>query len=100
MIKLETDYENENTVKYFNTLQECEEYLYVFKDHWCNVKWKEPIKVSDISNSNEKEYMKKSPKERAEADLSWGFSMMKLKGGEELNKDQSVFLDDFLKTIV
>lgn len=67
-----------NITRYFTTYQECLNYIYVFKDHWCNVIWTMPVKI-DIK---EVPYLEitlmeiKTAKQRAEDDLAWGFNAM------------------------
>jgi len=78
---------------YFHTMQDCNDFLYVFKDHWCNVPWEKPREVSDdfpISRI-QRESMDKPPKKRAGSSLSWGFSLVKrLNIG--LSKRQNLFV--------
>lgn len=82
---------------YFHTMQDCNDFLYVFKDHWCNVPWEKPREVSDdfpISRI-QRESMDKPPKKRAESSLSWGFSLVK-----RLNIDLSESQNLFVKNMV
>lgn len=62
---------------YFRNEEDANAYLYVFKDHWCNLKWSLPVVVRDSRvPSKYTKYIDMDPKERAEADLSWGFAIM------------------------
>lgn len=77
MIKLESINRYPNTEFYFNTIEECERFKYVFRNHWAGVKWKDPVNVSKNDIPYKKlEYMKryKTPEEYAEANLKWGFN--------------------------
>lgn len=96
LIKLETNCANSREVFYFHNMSDCKDFLYVFKDHWCNVPWKTPIEIPDDTyiTSKERVCMDKPPKKRAEDNLSWGFSLVRLLG-IELNKNQSTFVSSF-----
>lgn len=62
---------------YFRNEEDANAYLHVFKDHWCNLKWSLPVVVRDSRvPSKYTKYIDTDPKERAEADLSWGFALM------------------------
>lgn len=85
---------------YFHTMQDCNDFLYVFKDHWCNVPWENPKEVSDdfkISESQRKS-MDKPPKERAESNLSWGFSLVK-RLGIDLTESQNLFVKGMVERL-
>lgn len=64
---------------YFHTIQDCNDFLYVFKDHWCNVPWEKPREVPNdfLIGENQRKSMDKPSKERAESNLLWGFSLVK-----------------------
>lgn len=96
MIKLETNCANNREVFYFHNMSDCKEFLYVFKDHWCNVPWETPIEIPDDTyiTSRERICMDKPPKKRAEDNLSWGFSLVRFLG-IELNKNQLSFVSSF-----
>ncbi len=65
---------------YFRNEEDANAYLYVFKDHWCNLKWSLPVVVRDSRvPSKYTKYIDMDPKERAEADLSWGFAIIENK---------------------
>jgi hypothetical protein len=89
MIKLETNY-TPSSVFYFRTLDDCRKFLYVFKDHWCNVKWKPPVEVPDGTSisSTQRAQIGVDPKKRAEANLSWGFNYARLHGDDGLTPRQ------------
>ena len=67
-----------NQTFYFETLQDCYDFLYVFKDHWCNVKWTEPFEINERKVPVEqRNYIKgKNAKQRADNALNWGFSSL------------------------
>lgn len=79
MVKLEVNDKINYEVLYFHNMKECNEYLYVFNDHWCNVPWKSPVEIPDDADIpyQDRACMDMPPKKRAEADLSWGFSLVK-----------------------
>lgn len=98
MIKLESNFNNSfDATFYFKTMKECEEFLYVFKDHWCNVPWKKPVEVSDDIKISEykRNDLNNSPKERAESNLSWGFSNCRFHN-IGINNTQSAFVNNFI----
>ena len=101
MIKLESDYGWNDSIKYFNTIEECNEYMKVFKDHWCNIRWKTPVVVPDNTSLTdyEKSRLLKSPKERAESNLSWGFNMERFYGDDKLTNNQITFVNNLVKEI-
>jgi len=83
---------------YFHTMQDCNDFLYVFKDHWCNVPWEKPREVpNDFPISkNQRKSMDKSPKERAESNLSWGFDHTKWLE-IDLNEKQNSFVKSMVE---
>lgn len=97
MVKLEAKDTIFVGIFYFHNVKDCREFMDVFKDHWCNVPWKEPIEIPDDTyiSSEERRYMDKSPKKRAEDNLSWGFSLER-RLGICLTNEQN----DFVKSIV
>lgn len=105
MIKLETNYENEarNVTFYFRTQDDCDKFIYVFKDHWCHVRWKDPVIISDREIINLSDYDRKSldedPKERAESDLSWGFNLARYYNDNVLTSDEQSFINNLIKDI-
>ena len=100
MIKLETNYQNSDAF-YFRTLDDCNKFLYVFKDHWCNVKWKSPVEVSDnISLSRFQRYaLDKDPKDRAQSNLSWGFNLARRHDDDKLNREQQIYLNRLMEEL-
>lgn len=72
MVKLTC--QNDGTYFLFNSKEDAEEFIHVFKDHWCNISWGviEEAEKDDIT-SNKTKYIDLNPKERAEDNLSWGF---------------------------
>ena len=100
MIKLETKRVPFGGAFYFYNMADCEAFMYVFKDHWCNVPWRAPVEVpdwTDITDSQRKA-MDKNPKQRAESNLSWGFSLCRALG-IDLNDDQKVCLAGLMKEL-
>lgn len=96
MVKLETDLETRNETMYFKTMEDCKEYLYVFKDHWCNLPFKDPVEIQDstIIDSKYRNYLDIPPKQRAESDLQWGFNLVNFLG-IGVTKEQKEFLELF-----
>lgn len=81
---------------HFHNIEECEAFLYVFRDHWCNVEWRPPAHMQDNSQVEDIEYMNIPPKQRALSNLSWGFNIAK---DLTVDQERSVLLmqNDFLK---
>lgn len=82
MVKLRTnfgDYRNESTF-YFRNMEQCDQFISVFKDHWCNIPWLKPIDLGDnvIIPNYALRMIDIDPKDRAIANLSWGFNMAKV----------------------
>lgn len=98
MVKLEAKDTTFGGIFYFHNMEDCEEFLYVFKDHWCNVPWKEPILISDNEYvcNDYKRYMDISPKKRAEDSLSWGVSIVNYHR-INLNEEQNNFIKSFIE---
>lgn len=66
---------------YFKTMEDCDTFKYVFKDHMCNVPWEQPIEACSFPEMtnlqrHHMEEMSKDIKKYAESNLSWGFSIM------------------------
>lgn len=63
---------------YFHTMDECNEFLNVFKENSCNVNWTEPREIPDKTKikNGDRELMEKSPADRANNALDWGFEMV------------------------
>lgn len=64
-------------VFYFKDMEDCERFLYVFKDHYCNVPWDEPEESDEFSNMDVNDIydMDEDPVDRADRSLGWGFSL-------------------------
>ena len=74
---MSTSYPHKATF-YFKNIEDCNKFLYVFKDHFCNVPWETPKEIPDNSiklSENEKRTLDKDPVKRAQDNLSWGFSL-------------------------
>lgn len=97
MIKLEANNAITGGAFYFYNIDDCRKFMYVFKDHWCNVPWKEPVEISDSTyiDSNARRYMSVPPKKRAEDNLSWGFNLVK-RLGINLNNEQNDFVNSMM----
>lgn len=69
------------TTFYFRTMQDYEDFIYVFKDHWCNVPWSKPVEAVDFPEMTraDRNCMQKytTGKDLAEKNLDWGFSLVK-----------------------
>ena len=91
MVKLEAKDTTFGGIFYFHNMKDCKDFMYVFEDHFCNVPWKAPIELSDDTyvNSDVKRSMDKSPKERAENSLSWGFNLERRLGIGLTNKQNN-----------
>ena len=75
MIKLTSKNKLHNVSFYFNDMKDCNKFLYVFKNHWCNVKWENPVEISN--NTPIPDYYRRylgKPEELAEDNLKWGFN--------------------------
>lgn len=82
-------------------MNDCEKFIYVFKDHWCNIEWENPAKVPDnlkISDY-ERKALDKDPVERAESNLSYGFNLVRYCGKDKLIKEQSLFIKEIIKEL-
>ena len=79
MVKLETDGIMHEVKFYFKNMNDCVAFMHVFKDHWCNVPWKEPIEIPDDTNITkvQREMMNLDPRIRADKNLSWGFNALR-----------------------
>lgn len=62
---------------YFHNLDDYKEFMEVFKKNNCNVNWGAINEIPDNTKikPTERSLMDKSPTERAENALSWGFNM-------------------------
>lgn len=89
----------DGTKFYFYTLADVNAFLYVFKDHWCNISWEGPeeISINEVPKDRIMK-MKKNPKERAESNLSWGFNLAKM-CGKDINDEQIAFIGNFINNI-
>lgn len=96
MVKLEAKDTQFGGIFYFHNMEDCNEFLYVFKDHWCNVSWEDPLVIPDDSNISQEDgkEMDVSPKKRAEENLSWGFNLVRDKD-IGLTKVQRFFVELF-----
>lgn len=97
MIKLEAADTTFGGVFYFHNMKDCEDFMYVFEDHFCNVPWKQPVEMPDTTpiRFEEKKDMNKPPRERAESNLSWGFNLTH-RLGIGLTDEQN----DFVKSVM
>jgi len=97
MIKLTSKNNWNKGVFYFRTMEDCNEFLYVFQDHFCNVPWNTPIEVPNtiLLEQQQAIAMSASPKERAEKNLSWGFSI----AGTSLTSTQQAYVNEIGKLL-
>ena len=60
----------------FKSIEDCEKFKYVFRDHMCNVSWEKPetVEVKSISSDLDK-IISRNPARRAEDNLHWGFNL-------------------------
>lgn len=96
LLTLREPYKNEREGNfYFKTMEECKSFLYVFKDHWCNIPWDIPKEVSS-DKANLTNYQIRSlevdPKKRAEENLSWGFNFIKYHDLNKTTEEQILFI--------
>lgn len=95
MIELSTNHPTSLQVFYFNTKEDCEAFMGVFKDHGCNIEWAPMVQVNaDYVPLDALEEAMKDPKKRAEDNLEWGFTMVErqvmraLRHGESITPEQ------------
>jgi hypothetical protein len=64
---------------YFRNMKDCQIFLGVFKNHWCNVPWDEPVEIPKNTEIDrlDRVLMSMDPAERADSNLSWGFNLAK-----------------------
>lgn len=79
MVKLEAKETILGGIFYFHNMKDCNDFLYVFTDHWCNVPWKNPVEAPNFPEIEkyQRKAMDIDPKQRAENSLSWGFRYVK-----------------------
>lgn len=71
MVKLTSTNKVHNESFYFKNDEDCDKFVYVFEDHWCNVKWnRETIPDLPFIDQN----IHEDPVKRAEDNLKWGFN--------------------------
>lgn len=103
MIKLESSNKIMNESFYFETIEDCERFKYVFENHWTGVKWKKPVEVSeDDVPDDELEYIKKydTPEAMAKDNLSWAFNSSFIDGEGDLIKEQNLFVSKMIENII
>lgn len=61
----------------FKSMEDCEKFKHVFKDHFCNVPWNTPTIVDEQIFLGTDYKIISDPKKAAEDNLSWGFSLCK-----------------------
>lgn len=85
---------------YFHTMKDCNDFLYVFSDHWCNVPWESPKEISDDFPILESQRWRMDipPKKRAEDSLSWGFSLVR-RLGIDIDENQNSFVKDIVEKL-
>lgn len=62
---------------YFHTMEECNEFINVFKENSCNIVWGEPREIPDHVKLKPMDMaeLDKPAIERAQKALSWGFNI-------------------------
>lgn len=75
MVKLESNFKEDkicirNIKMCFESMEDCNKFLYVFRDHWCNVPWTKPVEVDKVPDGYS---LVKDPIKEAEGNLNWGF---------------------------
>lgn len=95
MVRLQSKNKYNRGVFYFHTMDECNDFLYVFSDHFCNVDWEKPVEISDntMLSYEHRRAMDIPPKERAERYLSWGFDV----AGKNLTREQMEYVEKIAK---
>ena len=99
-VKANHSYRSEH-VFYFHNMNDCNAFKEVFRNHWCNIRWEKPVEIPNDTKIeyNKRKAMDKDPKQRAESNLSWGFSLEKGEGWDKLNNRQTQFIGSLIKTI-
>ena len=97
LLDVQEQYDWQHSKFYFRTMTECEIFMNVFRNHFCNVPWNTPKIIPDTSELSEYDlkYLNRDPKIRAESNLSWGFSLVKF-NNIDLNEQQMNFINDFM----
>lgn len=85
-----------NTSFYFDNMDDCNKFLYVFKGHMCNVPWNKPEHVDSKSIPPIK--IIQNPKQSAENNLSWGFNACRFANISE-TPEQLGFIENIIKGI-
>lgn len=98
MVKLEAVDTRFGGIFYFHNMNDCNKFKHVFKDHWCNVKWKPPVEKDNFPecSSNGRKNMDEDPVKRAEDSLSWGFNLVKDKPEGNLTDHQKSIVESIM----
>lgn len=85
-------------VFYFHNMDDCNTFKEVFRDYWCKIQWDKPVEIPNDTKIeySERKAMDKDPKERAESNLSWGFSLEKGEGWDKRTSSQNTFINSFI----
>ncbi len=96
MVKLQAT-DDPSAVWYFSKMKDCKKFLEVFENHWCNVRWNNPIEADSFPEMDSDDWrdLYKKPKKRAKDELEWGFSLEKYMGMQR-SKEQ----EDFVRKMV
>ena len=99
---LETDkvvpYGDRHVRFYFTSKENADKFLYVFKDHFCNVDFHGFYEDTELCGYW-KEHINDDPKEIAERNLNWGFAFARDYGDDKLTDTQSEMLEEIMKKI-
>lgn len=89
-----------NETFYFKDMEDCNRFLEVFEDHFCNVPWKTPEQktINSIPPIEVQITMNMDPVKRAEKELSWGFNLCKTNNIGE-TPEQIAFVKDLINRI-
>ena len=92
MVKLEAENTMFGGVFYFHNMEDCTEFMHVFKDHWCNVTWKKPVKSDNFPEmtSTQRKLMDEDSKMRAMDNLGWGHNYVKRMGIDLTSQQKSI----------
>lgn len=84
---------------HFRTMDDCKKFMYVFRNHWCNIPWEEPAEIPDYTKINDDQYIDVDPVARAMGNLTWGFSALRSHNMDTLTGEQQSVLSDIVSTI-
>ena len=102
MVKLTTP-DDTTAAFFFKDMNACNEFKYVFSNHWCNITWNTPEEQEvfpEATTGYWRDHINDDPKKLADKHLMWGFSRLKFLGRDkELTASQSQFVNDMVEKI-